>query len=101
MGLLKAMPTGMGVDAVYWKVSTTEIDWHKRQAQVRLLGFVSQDARQTGKFPVKQVILTFGGMSPAEAMYDGSFPFTFEGDTVKEAYQRIKTIPGWTDAQDA
>jgi len=92
MALVLAKATNYGVDAAYWKVAVTNINWHSRAAHVDLLGFVSEDARRTEKNPI------------AVCSYDWSgegFPFDLERNIVADTYAQVKTLEEWAGAEDA
>lgn len=92
MALTQAIETPYGIQANYHKVALVNIDWHNRAAHVELLSFVDADARQAGKQPLGAIAFDW----QAE-----QFPFDVETNNVQQAYQKIKSLPGWEGAQDA
>ena len=98
MALEKAIQTPYDtIDATYWKVAETNINYLTNQAHVTLLGFVSKEARDAGK------------QSIMDRSYDWSgddFPFTIEEldkagiNAVKLAYEKIKADEEFVGAKD-
>jgi len=81
MALKISRKTTYGVNAEYWKVTETNINWHEKQATIILSGFANEKVRLDGAFPITKQ--TFGWIG-------ADFPFTFDGKTVEETYEKIK-----------
>lgn len=81
MALQKDIETQYGVALSYWKVTRLNIEWHNKIAEVFLAGWPSQQVRDNGVEPLEYKSFVF--------RYD-DWPFTFEGNNVSEAYERMK-----------
>jgi len=81
MALQKDIETQYGVTLSYWKVTRLNIEWHNKIAEVFLAGWPSQQVRDNGVEPLEYKSFVF--------RYD-DWPFTFDGNNVSEAYERMK-----------
>jgi hypothetical protein len=81
MALQKNIETQYGVTLSYWKVTRLNIEWHNKIAEVFLAGWPSQQVRDNGVEPLEYKSFVF--------RHD-DWPFTFDGNNVSEAYERMK-----------
>ena len=81
MALQKDIETQYGVTLSYWKVTRLNIEWHNKIAEVFLAGWPSQQVRDNGVEPLEYKSFVF--------RHD-DWPFTFDGNNVSEAYERMK-----------
>lgn len=97
MALLKARPTLFGVDADYWRIVQSNIDWASRRCFIALAGYVNQAARDDEKTPIAQEGFELAG---------DYFPFSGPGDprpvaeAVSSIYTGLKQLPEWAGALD-
>ena len=90
MALLKEVMTSYGVNATYWKVIITQINWEKSIAIFKLAGWISEEASSLYE-PIQINTIEFSGVD---------FIFTSESDILVQAYNSIKTKAEWIDALD-
>lgn len=102
MALKITKPTDYGVDATYFKVFEMHLNFHLSIARVILVGYASKAARDAGKQPMVTIMTHFGVGAENASVPNKypDFPFTIEGKNTKEAYDFIKTIPEWANAED-
>lgn len=81
MALQKDINTQYGITLSYWKVARLNIDWHNKIAEVFFAGWPSQQARDSGVDPLEHKSFVF--------KHD-SWPFTFDGNNLTEAYNKVK-----------
>jgi len=81
MALRLLVKTDYGINAEYWKVTLTYINWHEKFATVTLSGFTNEVARNSGALPITKIESSWS---------DKDFPFTFDEKTVAKAYAKIK-----------
>jgi hypothetical protein len=95
MALQKDIETNYGNIASYWKVISTNIDWHGKTAEITLAGFIDKDARVGGKAPI--VIYRYN-------VINDKFTFSPENNVLTTAYELIKKSEehdaSFIDAQD-
>lgn len=58
MALSKSIDTEVGAAATYWRIVRVNVDLIERTVWFLLDGYVSQQAREDGKSPIKQQPLT-------------------------------------------
>lgn len=97
MGLHNPRQTPIGVDAVYWKIVQTDVNWVRKSCVVTLAGWVNKDARDNGKDPFSYEAFTWGGEQFPFVGPDDRRPF---GDIVAGVYFIIKLYPGWENSTD-
>ena len=77
------------VFATYWKIANIDIDWIESVAKVKLIGFVSQDARTANKGPIDTKTFNWSG---------SNFPFIEAGyDVTDEETQEVTHVDGLDD----
>lgn len=95
MALQKNTLTQYGVDANYWKLAQVNIDCVGLTAHVELSLYVSRDARIAGNQVISSVAFDWSGEN---------FPFTKDamaaGSVYVAAYDKIKSLPEFSGAQD-
>lgn len=85
MALQKEIETQYGVTLSYWKVTRLNIEWHNKIAEVFLAGWPSQQVRDNGVEPLEYKSFMFK---------HNDWPFTFDGNNLTEAYNRMKLSIG-------
>ena len=88
MALSKVVPTSVGVDATYHRITTGVVDFVNGKTELRLCSYVSEEAARSGVQPLLWRQLT-GDTIPV-----------LSGDLRIWAYAQIKAIPEWADAKD-
>lgn len=91
MALEKAIDTGFGVPAVYWRIVRVDVDLKARTIWVNLEGYASQEMREAGKEAMAQKPITL-------ALPDGAQPEDYTRATI---YAYAKTLPDFDGAADA
>ncbi len=81
MALQKNIESQYGVILSYWKVTRLNIEWHEKIAEVFMAGWPNQQTRENGVQPLEYRSFVF--------RHD-DWPFTFDGNNVSEAYDRLK-----------
>ena len=81
MALQKDIETQYGVTLSYWKITRMNIEWHNKIAEVFLAGWPSQQVRDNGVEPLEYKSFMFK---------HNDWPFTFDGNNLTEAYNRMK-----------
>lgn len=87
MAFLKEIQTDFGVPACYWNIGETLFDYFKRRCQVKMYGFASAEARQSGKQPMAAMNIV---------IEQQDFPSDESRATI---YEKVKLLPDWADAQ--
>ena len=91
MALKKALETQYGVNAEYWAISQTNVNWRERSIHVVVLGWPSREAAQQGHTPLDAKTRDWAG---------AQFPFVGLGDSrpfneaVAMVYLALKMEPG-------
>lgn len=111
MALLKAIPQPIGVDAEYWKLIESNLNWWTQAAHVVIGGWLDQQARLDLKQPL--VTVAFDLSAQAQTDENGSviapaFSDVFGIDyldienvnPVAAAYVMIKAHPMFSGAED-
>jgi len=91
MALLKKIYTedNTGVYAEYWKISEINSNWLTNRIEIILVGFISEEARFSGKSPLLKRIFTATGDHALQ--YFSAIVMQPEGiDIIHEAYMYVK-----------
>lgn len=95
MALEKLKTLATGYDANYWRLGGITIDVVSQMAEIKLLLYKNQQARNGGKGSVGEFTYQFSG---------ADFPFTVGKldleNPFKLAYKALKALPEFTDASD-
>jgi len=102
MALLKKIYTedNTGVYAEYWKVSEINSNWLTNRIEIILVGFLSEEARFSGRSPLLKRTVTATGDQALQ--YFSAIVMQPEGiDIIHEAYMYVKGhAPDFIDAID-
>jgi hypothetical protein len=102
MALLKQIYTedNTGVYAEYWKISEINSNWITNKIEIIIVGFISEEARNTGRSPLLKRTITASGDQALQ--YFSAISMQPEGiDIIHEAYLYVKGFsPEFYDAQD-
>lgn len=91
MALLKKIYTSdnTGVFAEYWKISEINSNWLTNQIDIKLVGYISQEARNNGRNPLLYRNITATGDQALQ--YFSVIVMQPEGiDIIHEAYLYVK-----------
>lgn len=97
MALSKAVATGFGVAAGYWRIASVTESYPQR-IDVIMGGYVSAEARLAGAQPIARKdyqFLTGVEGEPAPDLVYGA------DDDRAALYAKIKTLPEWAGSEDA
>jgi len=102
MALLKKIYTNdnTGVFAEYWKISEINSNWISNKIEIKIIGYVSQEARLSGKNALlDKTIIAYGDQA---LQYFSAIVMQPQGiDIIHEAYLYVKGYdPEFTDAED-
>ena len=89
MALLKSIDTESGVATIYWNIGSIQENFRGKCTDVLCYGYVSQEARESGKQPLNSFHLYFAG-------YD-----YVAGADRAALYSIIKQRPEFEGAEDA
>lgn len=91
MALEKVIPTRVGVNATYHKVTSITISWHTKDCYVDVYSYVSQELREQQKSPLATRNYDFSG---------GEFTFDVNLGISEQIYNKLKGMEEWADATD-
>lgn len=97
MGLELTKPSVYGIDANYWKIMETHMDWHTKDFNIKIAGWPTYDMRMD---PINNPLVyqEFNGSIDTWPFSDADE----DKDSLRvQAYNYIKTQPGWEEALDA
>jgi hypothetical protein len=81
MALQKNIDTQYGITLSYWKVVRFNIDWHNKEGEVTIAGWLNHDVRQNGAEALGYKHFQF---------FKNNWPFTLDGNNITELYERLK-----------
>jgi hypothetical protein len=91
MALQKNIETNYGVEATYWKICITNFDWYKKLSRITIYGFLNRETRDNLKESLAIKSYAFN---------DDDFTFDYQEDIIAHAYNKLKVLPEWEDAED-
>jgi hypothetical protein len=91
MALKKQIDTKYGVTAEYHEILETYINWHQQGAIIRAGVFVNQEAKLAGSSPI--AVREY-------SIQPSGFPFLPDRPIMADAYNYLKTLPDYADAED-
>lgn len=91
MALSKTITTDSGVDVQYHRIADITLFKDTETAMITVYSYISEDTRRGGYAPYEREQYTFSGLD---------YPFTVDGATFTDAYNAIKSIDKYKDAED-
>jgi hypothetical protein len=92
MALLKSVETNYGVNASYWKISRTNINWYDGVLSLELWGFFDEAARRANKSTLNIKEYVFGG--------DDFANFRGNEKLLDKAYEMLKGLEEWQGSEN-
>jgi hypothetical protein len=94
MALKLIKNTQYGIDVEYHKILEININWYNKIATIKVGGFINQELRISGSLPIIMV-----GDKPTDKIFENNFPFSIDGNNLREAYEYLKTLPEFEGAE--
>lgn len=91
MALQKSINTSYGIQAAYWKVGQTKVDFHNKTCSVRVIGFVNAQARTDLMQSISSKDYQFNGEA---------FTFDVEQKLIAQIYAKVKAQADFSGATD-
>lgn len=87
MALKINKPSEFGVDATYWRVMETNINWAEQKAHVTIAGYLTKKARTNGSQPLISYSMDWQGEE---------FPYALDLNILKTTYEKLTTLQEWS-----